>query len=149
MSAGTSVPRNGTELVERFENAMGWDPIEVSNATGKPVWQVKVLEVSKLNRWMKKNPRITLRELAITLDWCVKEGHVLKTPYGLTFHVKDAMKAYEQPEVVTDLETTYAQAISIEESRTDPERLVWLGRFARAVGPGRQELYDDWKARRA
>lgn len=148
MNAVTPV-RNGTELIERFENQMGWDPIEVANATGKPVWQVKALEVSKLNRWMKKNPRYTLLELAITLRWCVEEGHLLKTPYGLTFHVREAMKAYEQPEVVTDLETAYAQAIATEEGRSDQERFLWLGRFARAVGPGRQELYDDWKARRA
>lgn len=149
MTTETSVPRNGTALIERFENEMGWDPVEVAAATGKAMWQVKTLEVSKLNRWMKKNPRYGLRELAICLDYCVANGITLQTPYGLTFKVKEAVKAYEQPEVVTDLETAYQQAVEVEEGRTDPERLLWLGRFARAVGPGRQELYDDWKARRA
>lgn len=161
MSAGTVVPRTASELVDRFGNEMGWDPFEVAQRDGKEVWQVRAFEAGKLNRAMKRNPNITLETLTLTLEWCKAKGITIRTPYGLTYKVDDmlldlrrdtcsqeaaAARAAQSTEDAADLERLVEDAVMKERLSSDVERFEWLGRFARAQGPARRTVYDEWKA---
>lgn len=147
MTVQTPVPRNATGLVELCENHLGWDPYEQTKGGTVPVWKVKAIEAGKINAAMKRSPkRCTLENLTIALDYCRREKINIMSPFGLVAMLSDALKAHQQPEVVTDLETAIEEALAQEQAAGDPDG--WGGRFIRAVGPARLAVYEEWKASR-
>lgn len=141
---GTPVARNATALVELAENGLGYDPHSIAAEKGQPVWKIKAMEAGKLNAAMKKRADCTLENLTISYDYCRKHKVQALTPYVLVTMLKKALEEHRAPEVTTDLETAIASAIRIEQARNDGTSTLWLGRFQRAIGPGRQVLYDEW-----
>lgn len=143
-------PRTATDVVVMVENQLGWDP-NVLVTQERPLWRVRAVEAGKLNAAMKRQPRtVTLENLGRAVDYCRRHKIEVKSPYGVVYHIKDALAEVVQPPRASnaEVEAGMEAAIRREQQRGDAESAEWVARLTRAVGPAREDLLNEWRVSR-
>jgi hypothetical protein len=131
--------KNWVEVVIATENNLGWLP------KGN-VHRARAREASKLSKAAESNVKVTPANLDLTIAMLRKRKQPVKTPYGLVFHIDEALEMAYIPPPVTDLAAAVRAALDAEHARGDVHSPEWIGRLVRAQGSGRQAALDAWKA---
>lgn len=129
---------NATEFCELVEMRLGW---EIPHRANRPRWKQVVTEAAKVNRKQAENPSLytwTNLQLAVEL---LRREKKSRSPVGVFAHVQRALDLALDDE--SDLEYEIRKVVTYEEQRGDPDG--WAVRFARATGPYRRRLLDEWR----
>lgn len=135
--------RTSTDLVLAVENTLGWLP---PVRKGKPAWRVRQVEAGKLNKARKRDPeRLTIENLLLALEHCRRNRIEVKSPMALIYHVDEAVEAGRDERALSDdLEQLLADAVALERAARVEGWERWVGRFTRAQGEGRREVFREW-----
>lgn len=130
--------RNGTEFCQLVENTLGWEPDETL-----PPWKVMSAEVGKLKRKMATKPKLyTWENLTLAAELLRRERKTVTSPAAVCWHVERAIRAANQT-VTSDIVGHIHAAVTEAFLAGEPE---WVERLARAIGDGRYEVLEQWKA---
>lgn len=114
-------------------------------------WRWRATQIHRLQLSRKKDPRASLDNLALVVDYCARRGIVPKAIGGLVYYLDDALRDVrhvarsEQPE----LEVQLAEAAALERDRALPDSDVWLEQLLGAKGDLRRDVLAEWQTVRA
>jgi hypothetical protein len=127
---------NGTEFCKIVENTLGWMPPDRG-------WKKYIFHSQAVVTKMQSNPTLyTWDNLLAAVELLRREGQP-RSPLGVFAHVERAIE--RKRDVDTDVEKRIWFAMTVENRRGDPDG--WGVRFARAMGPFRWELIEEWEAK--
>ncbi len=147
--------KTATELVVLVENLFGWSAVgAVDDASLRPtarkvpLWKARAAEAGKINRAMKKDPKVvTLANLEIAANYCFEKRIDVKSPYGLVYKIEEAVKHVTDVELTTDVGESVQRALAWEADQpATPSRDEWISRMTRAHGDSRLLVLAEWKA---
>lgn len=138
--------RTYVDLIKYVENTLGWTwPWEDT----RPPWKIRAIEAGKIKKLAQKR-RVTVPELAETVNWMRKERITVKTPTAVMFYVERALKErVSKEEAFTDVEREVAETV-VEIKASDlpeQEKKKWLTRMHRVRGPAAAEAVVEWRSR--
>lgn len=137
--------KNATQLLLLIENQLGWVP-QYDDET-KPLWKARAIHAGRINKKIKENPKLyTWANLELAVELIRRKREIIRGPLAVFFWVEEALELSNTPAVVRPLDVLITEAERIEHERADDESPTWLRRFSRALGNGRQGVYDDWVA---
>lgn len=127
---------NPTEFCKVVENRLGWRPPDLG-------WRSYIPAARVVRRKIASNPRLyTWENLLLAVELLAREKQP-RSPAGVFAHVERALERKREDD--SDVEKRIQHAVGIEAGRGDPEG--WGVRFARAMGPFRLELIEEWESR--
>lgn len=130
-------------LVEMCENQLGFD-YDLEN--GIPIYKQRRIEVGKIKRKMKENPKLfTLENLELALEYSWRKRLAIKSPMGLFWRIEAALEDAVEKDNRTDVQMSVDDAVAWELGHQDDETETWVGRLLRAQGHGAQEALEIWK----
>lgn len=127
--------RTSTDLVKHIENTLGWcQPWDDL----RPAWKVRSIEAGKINRAIKRNPKLyTMENLLLAVEYLRIRKQPVKSPIGVIYTVEKAIKEMPKPEKVTDLAAARERALERVRDRyplNHPERGRWIRRLQNSKG---------------
>lgn len=130
--------KNWVDVVIATENNLGWLP------RGN-VHRARAREASKLSKAAESNVKVTFANLDLAIAMLRKRKQPVKTPYGLVYHIDEALELAYIPPPVSDLSAQIRAALDAEHARDDEDSKEWIGRLVRSQGSGRQGALAAWK----
>lgn len=134
-------PRTLTDLLRHCENQLGWQAPLGNRA--------KTLEVYKFKKVIAKNPELyTIRNFMLAIEYCRIKQIEVEHPAMLCGYIDAALERACDYAPLTDVEKQCQDAIEYELDLEADDSDEWIGRLARAVGPGLYNALTAWRARR-
>jgi hypothetical protein len=105
-------------------------------------WEYRRNQIGMLSRGMKAR-RLHADDVEFTIGWCAQRRLLVPHVNTLLRHVDEALRWQRSQSKGDDLEAQIAEAIGTERAWDDTS--LWIGKLARAKGPGRQNVLDEWR----
>lgn len=126
-----------TDVVVACENTLGWNP------TVKPLRKARNIEAGKINRKLEADPRVTLEDFMLAIEYCRRKREPVTSPVALYWRIEDAKAMANAPVPSSALSTSIEQAMAWELAQLEPNE-HWIGRLTRAHGPHRDAVLSEW-----
>jgi hypothetical protein len=137
-----SAPRTATEFCLAVENALG---VALEETPDKPLWRLRQIEASKVNRKIKTDPGLySWENLQIALEYCVRKRINIKSPVAVLFRVEKALAARPKAPRQRPLGELIDEAVAQEMNTQRTGWNEWVGLLVRAAGPARAEVHAEW-----
>lgn len=130
-------------LVQACENELGCalPPGE------KPEWQRRLVEISKVKARQRKDPRLTLENLVLCLDYCLAHDIWPKSAVGITYVIEEALRARDRREK-DRVDDYIGEAVGYERENPDLFSETWITKLSRVQGNARHEVLEEWRRAR-
>lgn len=135
--------KTATDIVVLCENTLGWTPDHMKYGS---LWKARSIEAGKINKKLKADPKVTLADLELAVEYCWRKREPVTSPAALFWRVEDAKAAANAVATPTDLSADVEAAMAWELSDVRAEQEYWVGRLTRAHGSYRTEVLAEWKA---
>lgn len=145
--------KTATELIILCENLFGHDFVGAVDdasltptARKVPLWKARAAEAGKINRAMKKDPKVvTLANLETAANYCFEKRIEVKSPYGLVYKIEEATAKVADVELTSDLGDLVQRALAWEADQPATDsRDEWISRLTRAHGESRAAVLKEW-----
>lgn len=130
------IPRDTRRFMLMVQNRLGWVPTND--------FALEATEKKVAARMAEQPVTYNLRNLTLAVELLAREKET-RSPLGVFAHVPRALSLARETE--SDIETLIHEAVRTELALGDPDG--WVVRFARAIGPYRADVYDEWRAGRS
>ena len=127
------------EVVVACENTLGF-----VHTPGKPLYRARALEASKILKKLGTDPKVTLDDLMLAVEYCRRRREPVKSPVALYWRVEDAKDMANEIVETSDLSASVEKAMSWELLQEPPNE-EWIGRLTRAHGDHRATVLSEWK----
>lgn len=126
------------DVVIATENTLGF------THTSSPLYKARAIEASKIKKKIEADPKVTLDDFMLAIEYCRKKREPVKSPVALYWRIEDAKAMSNEVSTTTDLSTDVETAMAWELLQLEPDE-HWIGRLTRAHGSHREAVLTEWK----
>lgn len=132
--------KTASQVVLRCEQILGWVP-----DTSVPLWKARAIAAHRLKIAMGKNPWVTWEHLDLAIEMLRQRKEPVRSPAYLVYKVPEALRLANDAPELSEVERNIERALDFEmRTPDDTVSRKWIGRFVRARGAGRKDVYNEW-----